>query len=206
MKRLLVFLAIAALAVSAVSASAQSLLINGSFEDGAPTPGWTITGGYPIERQTQEPQSGSYAARSMKGFYSGTPEAGSLFQTVALAGTYDVVLSGAVKRYVLGDGYAPHPDWGTVAVDLTVDGAVVQTQEFAADDTWHNIQFAYNGPVQSNAGVNIRWGLTAAGGGNKTFDVMLADSFNLSATAVPEPASMLALLGGLAGLVIKRRK
>lgn len=205
MKRLLVLLAVVAITVSASAAYAQ--LVNGSFESGNLN-GWTNTGrtgswDFPGGGDAKD---GLKSARQIKGSFNTAIADGQLFQDQALAsGLYDLSMSGWVKRYVLDGSYAKHEDWGSVKVELLADGVVVNSVTYAATDAWNNFSLTGQANVSSKVTANFLWS-TATNGQWKTFDVVLVDGVNLTATAVPEPCTMLALLGGLAGLVIKRRK
>lgn len=160
MRKHVVALAIIALALTASAASARSLglpneLPNGSFEAGRQP--WQTDGGYPVEQATQEPRDGQYVARSLTGYYSGGREPGHLYQCIVVPrGIYEVDLSGWVKRYVLGDGYALQPLWGWVEVQLTIDNIVVASQKWDADDAWHYFELRWTGLVECAKDVHIR--------------------------------------------------
>ena len=179
-------------------------LTNGSFEEPIEFP-WQVEG-RTVEQADQEPQDGAWVARSMNAYYSEDLPDGHLYQCfLADTGLYEVDFSGWVKRYVLGDGFALMPDWGWVTVQLTIDNIVVAEETWAADDTWHYFELTAVGNVTCGKDVHILWG-TAPGVGYKTFDVLLVDGLDLEERLVPEPVSILMVLGGLAGLAIRRRR
>jgi len=208
MRRALLFTLALVFALS-VGAFARSLglpneLINGSFEDPIVSP-WQVTG-RTVEQADQEPQDGAWVGRSMSAYYSEDLPDGHLWQCVVVPyGPYEIDFSGWVKRYVLGDGFALMPDWGWVTVQLTVDNIVVAEESWAADDTWHYFELTATAPVDCVKDVHILWG-TAPGVGYKTFDVLLVDGLDLEERIIPEPMSMLVVLGGLASLAVRRRK
>lgn len=208
MRKALLIALVLSFALSA-SAFARSLglpneLVNGSFEEPIEFP-WQVAG-RTVEQADQEPQDGQFVARSVQGYYSDDLPDGHLYQCfLADTGLYEVDFSGWVKRYVLGDGFALMPDWGWVTVQLTIDNVVVAEQSWAADDTWHYFELTAVAPVDCVKDVHVLWG-TAPGVGYKTYDVLLVDGLDLEERLIPEPMSMLVVLGGLAGLAVRRRK
>ena len=206
MKKVLLLVWALTFALSA-TAFARSLglpneLVNGSFEEGLG--GWTLEG-RSGEQATQEPQDGQYVFRSITSGNQPPPD-GHLSQIVQVApGYYEVDLSGWIKGYVLDGGYQPHPEWGWMAVQLTIDGEVVAEQMYQRDDTWYYVELFWEGQVLQYKDVHIIWG-TEPIGDWRTFDVMLADGFDLEERIIPEPMSMLVVLGGLAGMIARRRR
>ena len=191
------------LVFGAVVAEAD-ILTNGGFETGDLT-GWTLD---PPRQNADFPgggeqQEGAVAFREIQSYYGDDRDPGHLYQTVPVpAGDWIVSFSGYAKRYVLGDGFALQPTWGSMTVELTVDDVVEWSETWAADDTWYNFDYTTPAPVTvaGNLDVHLRWE-TEPGVGSKTFDVVLADGWELS--AVPEPG---VLLLGAAGLALLRRR
>lgn len=190
-----------------------NLLVNPSFEDdtfGIPgyVPGWELS---PDRAGVDFPNGEGVEGRPFRvinGFYGHDVADGHLWQDVSLdPGLYLLSFSGFAKRYVLGDGFALQPDWGWVTVELTADDNVVWSQTWNANDAWNEFWYVTPNAVQitEKADVHLRWG-TEAGVGTKTFDVVLADAWDLEAALVPEPASMLVLGAGVAGILARRRK
>lgn len=210
MKRILLIMVVLTFVLSA-GAFARSLglpneLINGSFE-ALNLVGWSVEGRMDGWDFPAPYGSLPHVARNVKGYYSGAIADGRLYQDVYVdPGTYEIDMSGYVKRYVLDSNFAMHPDWGWSRAELIVDGNVVATSpNYPANDVMNYFELRWTGPVESYKRVAIVWG-TLNPGAYKTFDVMVCDDIDLEERIVPEPCSMLALIGGLAGLVIRRRK
>jgi|GEM_PF-2626219 len=219
MRKLLLPLVVAA-TLLASTAFAANLLTNGSFEtwDGSNFAGWTKNMG------TGTVQTLSQQARDINNDWGGSPFYGQTAKTyynkgVATAtltqqvdmtpGNYNLIFSGKLQRVVLDTGYNNHPDWGFFTVDLFIDTAKVYTVTYAANNVTETPYFSYVGPVSGFAKVVFTMGDTSVGNisNNKSYDMSKFDSFVLD--QVPEPGSLLALLGGLAGfagMVIRRRQ
>lgn len=212
MRKLVVMVAVAALVLTCSTAFARSLglpneLINGGFELGNLT-GWTVVnqpsgGSWDFPGADKE---GTKMARFVRGYNSGQYPNASLNQDVYVdPGWYIIDLSGWVKRYCLNSSFGLQPTWGWVKVVLTVDdNPIWESPQYAANDQWNYVEYVTPAPVYVNEkkDVHIVWGVT--GNNYMTFDVLLADGFDLE--EVPEPCSMMVLFSGLGALVLRRRK
>lgn len=209
-KTLLVVLALV-FALSA-SAFARSLglpneLINGSWEFGDDT-GWLRQGGEIVNLNTWFANPGPAPGESDVYGYglasSWGTAGGNISQNVYIApGTYEVDLSGWLQAK---DGWG-FPSW--IELQLLVDDVLVGAQRVSAsggDTGWQYVEIRWQGFVLGKTTARIEAWVDGreAGPNNWPWGIVYADGIDLE--IVPEPATMLVLAGGLAGLAIRRRR
>jgi hypothetical protein len=213
MKRTLLLVLALVFALSA-GAFARSLglpneLINGSWESGDDM-FWARQGGEIVNLDTWFAAPGPAPGQSDVYGYGlascwGTAD-GSIYQDVyVMPGIYEVDLSGWLQAK---DGYG-FPSW--IELQLLVDDVLVGAEQVSAsgsDTGWVYKEIRWTGFVAGKktaklvAHVDGREG----GPGNWPWGIVYADGIDLEEQMVPEPASILALVAGLGGLVIRRRK
>lgn len=211
MKRYLLFVLVASLAVFAAQAGATNLLVNGSFQDGTFN-GWTVGQtsngtwgqGYPIV--TGWPLGGGLnAAKGEVGEvnFDGTYQGGTLMQTFT-SGAGAATLS--FDWAAMGDGVNQNADGGLF--ELILDGTILNQHDVGTI----NPNDLLNGTLSAN--VN----LTA---GSHTFEIDILRPYISSFQntpyqyvtnadvegTVPEPGSLILMGSGVLGLAgILRRK
>lgn len=207
-------LALGLLLVLSVSAVANELY-NGSFsEPGDPVAAWQRNGG---NYKTDGWLAGTalFYAQDGDGFFYGVTtqggtKVGDVYQDVYLAapGAYNVNLT-CWADIADGGGVA---SWGEL--QLLADGAVVASQRltFLGDGGsnpqstgWQKLSVNWNGNTYGQLSAKFAFSLDGPAGG-WSWGQAYCDNFVMDATPVPEPASILALVGGLAGLIIRRRR
>ena len=191
------FLAATVLAIGSLSAHADSLITNGTFEDFSGTPlvsgytvinagssaltGWTV-GGTSVDLIAND--YGAVSGYSID--MLGTPGPGSLSQSFATVIGQQYTLSFDLSANGGGDGKA-------LTVSLT--GVAPASYMGSTPFTTQTLNF-----VASNASTTLMFTSAASGYSGAVID-------NVSVTAVPEPETYAMLLAGLGlmGAVVRRR-
>ncbi len=212
------------LAFTVGSASADNIVLNGSFENGTypggevfvtlpigstTITGWTVTGGTIdwVDASLWQAADGSKSL-DMNGTFAGTLTASTSLVTVPN------------QQYILSFAMAGNPGGlpTTKTLFVTIDGLTQQSFTFDTtgktytDMGWetHSIPFTAVGPsttltfASGDANANPQDGNCLAAGGNSCFGAALD---NVQVEAVPDAAATLLLLGmSLTGLAAAKRR
>jgi hypothetical protein len=192
MMKKLAILAILSLLIAPVAAEAN-LLQNSGFED-SDTGGWTDEWGNNIHAVTDNPHSGTYAARNFMD--------GGMYQDVSITGEVDYKLTGWAYIPEGGSG-----NWGTyIGLQyLNSGGGIVGSQQIDMQsltrDVYNQADTGWLTAPEAAVTARVRFGTW---GYNPAEGILPAnptnfDDFNLQ--AVPEPSSLILLGTGLAGLL-----
>lgn len=184
-------------------------LINGSWEFGDDT-AWLRQGGDIVNLNTWFAGPGPAPGESDVFGYgiasSWGINTGSISQNVYVAPElYEIDLSGWLCAK---DGWGM-PSW--IELQLLIDDVLVDSQRVSASGSetgWQYVEIRWTGFVLGKKTVRIEGYADGreAGPNNWPWGIVYADGIDLEERIVPEPASMLVLAGGLAGLVIRRRR
>jgi hypothetical protein len=207
MKRTLLFTLVLLFALSA-SILANELL-NGSWESGDDMFWWRLGGGI-VNLNTWFANPGPAPGEADVYGYGlasswGTAD-GSISQDIyVMPGVYTVNLSGWLQAK---DGWG-FPSW--IELQLLIDDVVVAAQQVSAsgaDTGWVKKQISWTGFVAGKKTAKLVAHVDGREGGpiNWPWGIVYADGIVLEEEIVPEPASILALVAGLGGLVIRRRR
>jgi hypothetical protein len=94
-------------------------------------------------------------------------------------------------------------NWGPPVLSFRVDGSEIATFAFSNQRTWDEFTFTYNAPASGAATFAINDNNTNYGMNDFGLDDL---TLSTTASAVPEPSSLLLLAPGLAGLAVIRRR
>ena len=209
MKKLLIVLAILALATSAHA----NLLLNAGFEDaaGAPIPNWTGVGLGPSYAVVWEANNaipgltGSLAAQYIS--WGGDEDAGYIYQQVSGV-TVGALLDAYVEyAWYCGGGFNPgdcgigiDPTGGT---DWNAASVVKQITAPASQGTWYGVSLD---DVVAQSDTVTMFIYDSGPAIAPTWWAKGWDNASLTAEVIPEPASLLAFGTGLFGLIGLRRR
>lgn len=212
MKKALV-LTLALLFVLGMSASAQITLTNGNFED--PTNhalGWNLGTGvstldYPDAWMAPglcpAEGAGRWGITAVNNYGISDHQATQRINTVGL---YTINASGWFRLFSgVGEGVS------SARLALLIDNVEVATSEtlLGVNGGWGEWTQLTLPTWTGNVGANIRLRPIMHLDGSGDWAQAVADSFQMTANVVPEPASIVALMSGLVGiggLVIRRKK
>jgi hypothetical protein len=209
----------AALALSASTAQAQNLLVNGSFENAGGftanpitlsgvNQGWALFDGRSAQSDmfysTDYPQDGSYALLEQNGAGNGWNPAGAYQIVTATAGT-----SYTASIYALTDT-GMQGDWWTTPVDFQLgflDSSLVNIVTFdpgwasVTQDAWQ--QYTITGTAPAGTAFAVIYAMNMVSGSNTGTVNVYFDN----AVLVPEPSTLALLSLGLAvPFYFRRRK
>ena len=204
-----VLCAAALVAVVAVPASA-SILVNGSFEDGAPQP---ASGSFNVLGAGSTAVTGWVVGGDSVDWINGYWEAKDGTHSVDLSGNapgwiQQTFATTAGTRYEVEFWMSGNPDGGSFlkpTVTSAIDGGVLAATQFYAIQgatheqmNWLRYSFAFTGTGND---VTLRFSSDTAGPYGPALDLV-------SVTAVPEPATWAMMLGGfgLLGAAVRRSK
>ncbi len=205
------FLMLVLLFALSASASLSNELTNGSWQSGDDT-GWVRAGGEIVNLVSWFANPGPAPGEADVYGYGlatswGTGD-GSISQDIYSApGVYDIFLNGWLCAK---DGWG-FSSW--IELQLSIDDQIVAAEQVSAsggDTGWVSKQILWTGYIAQKKSVRIVAHVDGreAGPDNWPWGIVYADGIVLGQRTVPEPASVLALLtgiAGIAGITIRRR-